>query len=67
MRWSVRMLTTIAREIRARRGQEGALELEGVEVQIQMDKKDKTIEDLMPKQVEKRLTFNEANLRNNLM
>ncbi|XP_057399619.1 DIS3-like exonuclease 1 isoform X5 [Balaenoptera acutorostrata] len=47
--WAIRKLTDIARHIRAKRYQCGALELEGVEVRIQLDEK-KNIHDLIPKQ-----------------
>nr|XP_058913690.1 DIS3-like exonuclease 1 isoform X3 [Kogia breviceps] len=47
--WAIRKLTDIARHIRAKRDQCGALELEGVEVRIQLDEK-KNIHDLIPKQ-----------------
>lgn len=40
-----------ARHIKGRRVLGGALELEGVEVQVQIDKEKATIEDLIPKQV----------------
>ena len=44
-------LMDIARHIKARRTLGGALELEGVEVQVQIDKDKSTIQDLIPKQV----------------
>ncbi|XP_007127910.1 DIS3-like exonuclease 1 isoform X3 [Physeter macrocephalus] len=47
--WAIGKLTDIARHIRAKRDQCGALELEGVEVRIQLDEK-KNIHDLIPKQ-----------------
>ncbi|XP_068410159.1 DIS3-like exonuclease 1 isoform X3 [Eschrichtius robustus] len=47
--WAIRKLTDIARHVRAKRYQCGALELEGVEVCIQLDEK-KNIHDLIPKQ-----------------
>ncbi|XP_036698648.1 DIS3-like exonuclease 1 isoform X5 [Balaenoptera musculus] len=47
--WAIRKLTDIARHVRAKRYQCGALELEGVEVRIQLDEK-KNIHDLIPKQ-----------------
>ncbi|XP_061036146.1 DIS3-like exonuclease 1 isoform X5 [Eubalaena glacialis] len=47
--WAIRKLTDIARHVRAKRDQCGALELEGVEVRIQLDEK-KNIHDLIPKQ-----------------
>ena len=40
-----------AREIRAKRTRSGAVELEGVEVQVQFSE-NKSIEDLLPKQVQ---------------
>ena len=44
----------MARAINAKRTSGGALVLEGVEVQVQfMDKSRKTIEDLLPKQVDR--------------
>ncbi|XP_059953129.1 DIS3-like exonuclease 1 isoform X5 [Mesoplodon densirostris] len=47
--WAIGKLTDIARHIRAKRDQCGALELEGVEVRVQLDEK-KNIHDLIPKQ-----------------
>lgn len=47
--WAIGKLTDIARHIRAKRDQCGALGLEGVEVRIQLDEK-KNIHDLIPKQ-----------------
>ncbi len=41
----------VARQIKGRRTLGGALELEGVEVQVQLDKDKSTIQDLIPKQV----------------
>ena len=51
LRWTVTTLMDIARHIKARRTRGGALALEGVEVQVQLDKEKATIEDLIPKQV----------------
>ncbi|XP_076984390.1 DIS3-like exonuclease 1 isoform X3 [Tamandua tetradactyla] len=47
--WAIGKLTDIARHIRAKRNDCGALELEGVEVRVQLDEK-KNIHDLIPKQ-----------------
>ncbi|XP_038623376.1 DIS3-like exonuclease 1 [Tachyglossus aculeatus] len=46
---AVRTLTAAARRARARRAGRGALELEGVEVRVQLDR-DNNIHDLIPKQ-----------------
>ncbi|ELW62387.1 DIS3-like exonuclease 1 [Tupaia chinensis] len=47
--WAIGKLTDIARHVRAKRDQCGALELEGVEVRVQLDER-KNIHDLIPKQ-----------------
>ncbi|XP_078539155.1 DIS3-like exonuclease 1 isoform X2 [Lissotriton helveticus] len=49
LRAAVQRLTDVAKHVRAKRDIGGALELEGVEVQVQLDDK-KNIDDLLPKQ-----------------
>ncbi|XP_069078997.1 DIS3-like exonuclease 1 [Pleurodeles waltl] len=49
LRVAVQRLTDVAKHVRAKRDIGGALELEGVEVQVQLDDK-KNIDDLLPKQ-----------------
>ncbi|XP_062516622.1 DIS3-like exonuclease 1 [Corticium candelabrum] len=49
VRWSISKLMDIARTLRERRDEGGALELEGIEVTVQVGK-EKVIEDLIPKQ-----------------
>ena len=56
LRWSICQLTGIARVLRERRDEGGALELEGVEVRIQVGE-EKAVEDLIPKQVKKMVQF----------
>ncbi len=41
----------VAQQLREKRTQQGAVELEGVEVQVQINENKTTIEDLVPKQV----------------
>jgi exoribonuclease R len=53
LRSAVDALMSTARKIQERRTQQGALQLEGVEVQVQIDKNsaEKDITDVIPKQV----------------
>ena len=52
LRTAVSLLVGVARSLRQRRDRQGGLELEGVEVRVQLNDKDRTeIEDLIPKQV----------------
>lgn len=50
LRWAIYKLTEIARVLRERRDEGGALELEGIEVRVQIGE-EKAVEDLVPKQV----------------
>ena len=50
LRWCISELMSFARHTQATRTQGGAVQLEGVEVQVQINK-DKDIQDLLPKQV----------------
>ena len=52
VRWSVCKLMEVARTLKSRRTTGGALELEGSEVTIQMDKSKDEITNLLPKQVQ---------------
>ncbi|XP_069767412.1 DIS3-like exonuclease 1 isoform X2 [Narcine bancroftii] len=47
--WAVEKLTEIARHTRTKRSLQGGLELEGIEIQVQLDER-KNISDLVPKQ-----------------
>lgn len=51
LKWAVNNLMEIARKLKCHRTREGALELEGSEVTIQMDKSKEEVRDLIPKQV----------------
>ena len=51
LRWAVNKLMEVANRLRLKRTQKGAVELEGVEVQVQLTDNKSSIEDLIPKQV----------------
>ena len=51
LKWAINKLMETARRLREKRTRSGAVELEGVEVQVQLTDNKSTIDDLIPKQV----------------
>ena len=51
MKWAIKKLMETARRLKEKRTRSGAVELEGVEVQVQLTDNRSTIDDLIPKQV----------------
>ena len=51
LKWAINKLMETARRLKEKRTRSGAVELEGVEVQVQLTDNKSTIDDLIPKQV----------------